>query len=51
MKTKKLPPMPPNQGVMNYPLFEPIRAILDAVQRWEKGERPANKLPAEPPTP
>lgn len=41
--TRKLPPMPPNQGVMAYPLFEPIPNILDAIKRWEKGERPTEK--------
>lgn len=39
MKTKKLEPMPPNLGVMNYPLWEPITKVLDAIDRWKKGER------------
>lgn len=42
-KRPKLPPMPPNLGVMNYPLFEPIVDILDAIKRWEKGERPTKR--------
>lgn len=42
MKPRRLPPMPPNQGPMNYPLFEPVASVLDAVKRWKKGERPTS---------
>ena len=33
--------MPPNQGLGYYPMFASIAEILDAIKRWEKGERPA----------
>jgi len=36
-----LPPMPPNMGPSNYPLCATITDVLDAVKRWENGERPA----------
>ena len=48
---KKLPPMPPNLGVMNSPLFEPLTEIMDAIQRWEEGERPKDKPPTQPNNP
>jgi len=38
--SQPLPPIPPNMGIRFYPAFVPIADIGDAIEKWNKGERP-----------